>query len=175
GVVHLPGQDPSFCAVQRRALDALVLDGDRATRVGRLIIDTSEREAVRFAVSSNQVYYVTQPNGLRSDHAGPFAARDITLQRVVLRDGRFERLASFDVAGSSNLPPRLWTQFVARGDRALWVAGAQLFVADFGSDGARLEVHELGIGGCDALALQGDTAYCAQGRAGYRAIPLGQP
>jgi hypothetical protein len=143
--------------------------------VGRLLIDTEEREALRFAVSDGIVYYVTQPTGLSSEQVGPFAARDISLQRVRLRDGRFERLPSFDIAGSSNLSPKLWTQFAARGDRALWVSGGQLMVADFRSGEARLEVHDLGAWGCAALALRDDTAYCAQGTAGYAAVTLGAP
>lgn len=169
------GAEPWVCGVQRRALAGLVVDGDRATRVGRVVLDTDEREAVRFAVSAGTVYYVTQPAALPIVAEGPFAARDITLQRVAWRDGRLERLPSFDVAASSNLSPKLWTQFAARGHRALWVAGAQLLVADFSGDEPRLEVHELGAGGCEALALRDDTAYCAQGQAGYATIPLGAP
>jgi hypothetical protein len=168
-------RDGVECPGQARALNGLVVDGERATRVGRLLLDTDEREALRFAVSNGTVYYVTQPLGLTSDRLGPFAARDIALQRVRLRDGRFERLPSFDIAGSSNLSPKLWTQFAARGDRALWVTGGQLMVADFRSGQPRLEVHDIGPWGCAELELRDDTAYCAQGRAGYVAVTLGQP
>jgi hypothetical protein len=66
-------------------------------------------------------------------------------------------------------------QFVARGDRALWVAGGQLMVADFAGDEPRLEVHELGPWGCASLDLQGDTAYRAQGQAGFSKVTLGGP
>jgi hypothetical protein len=175
GAVLLRGQDPRFCRVQHRALSGLVVEGERATRVGRLLIDTDEREALGFAVSSGLVYYVTQPSGLSSEQLRPFGARDITLQRVALRDGRFERLPSFDIAGTSKLSPKLWTQFVARGDRALWVSGGQLMVADFRSGEPRLEVHDLGLEGCAALALRDDIAYCAQGKAGYVTVALGEP
>jgi hypothetical protein len=175
GSVLLAGQPAGTCRVQRRALSGLIVDGERATRVGRLLIDTEEREALRFAVSNGTVYYVTQPTGLTGEQVRPFAARDITLQRVRLRDGRFERLPSFDIAGSSNLSPKLWTQFAARGDRALWVSGGQLLVADFRGDEPQLEVHELGPWGCAALALREDTAYCAQGVAGYTTVTLGEP
>jgi hypothetical protein len=163
------------CPAQARALNGLVVDGERASRVGRLLLDTEEREALRFAVSNGTVYYVTQPLGVTSEWLGPFAPRDVTLQRVRLRDGRLERLPSFDIAGSSNLSPKLWTQFAARGDRALWVTGGQLMVADFRGDEPRLEVHDLGHWGCAELALRDDTAYCAQGRAGYVAVTLGEP
>lgn len=175
GVVLLQGQDPRFCRAQHRALSGLVVDGARATRVGRLLVDTDEREALRFAVSNGVVYYVTQPSGLSSEQLGPYGARDISLQRVALRDGRFERWPSFDIAASSNLSPKLWTQFVARGDRALWVNAGQLMVADFRSGEPRLEVHDLGLRGCTALALREDTVYCAQGKAGYVTLTLGEP
>jgi hypothetical protein len=175
GALLLADDPPGLCRVQRRALSGLIVDGERATRIGRLLIDTEQREALRFAVSNGIVYYVTQPMGLTGERVGPFAAREITLQRVRLRDGRFERLPSFDIAGSSNLSPKLWTQFAARGDRALWVSGGQLLVADFRGSEPRLEVHDLGPWGCAALALRDDTAYCAQGTAGYIAVTLGEP
>jgi hypothetical protein len=170
-----PAPGDPVCPGQARALNGLIVDGERATRIGRLLVDTDEREALRFAVSDGTVYYVTQPFRLTSDRLGPFAARDIILQRARLRDGRLERLPSFDIAGSSNLSPKLWTQFAARGDRALWVSGGQLLVADFRGDEPRLEVHDLGPWGCAELALRDDTAYCAQGRAGYVAVTLGAP
>lgn len=167
------GQVPG-CLVLRRALSGLVVDDARATRVGRLLLDDNERQAVRFAVSNGRVYYVMQPTAPGVFEGRALAARAVTLERVVLRDGRFERLPSFDIAALSNVPPEHWEQFAAKGERALWVAGSRLLVANFSAGGEpRLEEHDLGPGGCTALDLHGDTAYCAQGRAGYLEVTLG--
>ncbi|HWO10106.1 MAG TPA: hypothetical protein VNN80_11520, partial [Polyangiaceae bacterium] len=173
--VPKPDGTGEACMVLRRALNALMLDGARATRVGRLLLDADERQVVRLAVSNGNVYYATQRDELLGADGAPFMPRAVSIERVVLRDGRFERQPSFDLAGSSSIPPGLWEQFVARGDRALWVAGDQLFVADFTGAEPRLEAHDIGPWGCASLDLRADVAYCAQGQAGYAEVPLGEP
>jgi hypothetical protein len=46
---------------------------------------------------------------------------------------------------------------------------------DFSGAEPRVERHELGLRGCSALDLRGNTAYCAQGTAGYVEVTLGTP
>jgi hypothetical protein len=174
GDALFPDARQPTCSLLRRALNGLVVEDDRARRVGRLLLDGDGRNVVRFAVSRGSVYYVTHPSALGSDEGGPFAAREVSIERVALRDGRFERLPSFDIAGSSDVPPEHWEQFAASGGRALWVAGGQLMLADFTGGEPRIEAHDIGPWGCTSLALEADAAYCAQGQAGYLKVTLGQ-
>jgi hypothetical protein len=163
------------CAALQRSLSGLVVDGSRATRVGQLLLDTDERRVVRFAVSGGRVYYATQPRALSVWSNDSFAAREVTVERVALRDGRFERFPSFDVAGATELLPAHWEQFAASGERVIWSGGGVLVAVDFSGSEPRIETHDIGSFGCVALDLRGDTAYCAQGQAGVVEVRLGQP
>lgn len=188
--------DPSFphedgCIITRRALNALQVGDEHATRVGRLLLDSGERNVAHLAVSNGMVYYATDPrrvvlsNGtpyyttasgeLANGPVVPLAPRELTIERVVLRDGRLERLPSFDVAGAFDGMPMQWEHFAASGDRVLWGSEGQLYVVDFTGAEPRVEAHDLGLRGCAALDLRGNTAYCAQGTAGYVEMTLGTP
>jgi hypothetical protein len=93
----------------------------------------------------------------------------------VLRDGRFERSPSFDVVSASGGVPMSFDHFVAKEDRVLWNGAGQLFVADFSGADPRFQTHDIGLWGCSSLDLRGNTAYCAQGQAGYATVTLGGP
>lgn len=182
---------PDGCIITRRALSALVLDDEHATRVGRLLLDTDERHVGHLAVSNGVIYYATDTRRVASSNGTPYyttasgqvangavvpmAPRELTIERVALRDGRFERLPSFDVVGAFDGAPMAWEHFAASGERVLWGSQGRLYVVDFGGAEPRSEVHDLGPRGCAAIDLRGNTAYCAQGTAGYVEISLGTP
>jgi hypothetical protein len=107
--------------------------------------------------------------------SGPLGAREATIERVVPREGRFERLPSFDVAAAFELLPAHWEQFAATSERVIWSGGGRLVAVDFSGSEPRVETHDIGMFGCVGLDVRGDTAYCAQGRAGVLAVTLGQP
>jgi hypothetical protein len=185
----IPGEDG--CMITRRALNALQVDDEQATRVGRLLLDTGERNVAHLAVSNGSVYYATDTRRVAVSNDTPYyttasgevangpvvplAPRELTIERVVLRDGRFERLPSFDVVSAFDGVPMAWEHFAASGERVLWGSEGWLYAVDFSGSEPRVERHDLGLRGCTALDLRGDTAYCAQGTAGYREITLGPP
>lgn len=189
GGPRIPREDG--CIITRRALNALLVGDEHATRVGRLLLDTDERNVAHLALSNGMVYYVTDSRRVAVSNDNPYytnasgevsygpvvplAPRDLTIERVALRDGRFERLPSFDVVGAFDGVPMEWEHFAASGERVLWGSRGQLYVVDFAGAEPRAEVHDLGPRGCTALDLRGNTAYCAQGTAGYREITLGTP
>jgi hypothetical protein len=189
GQPSIPGKDA--CMITRRALNALQVDDEQATRVGRLLLDTGERNVAHLAVSNGRVYYATDmrrvavssgvayyttaSGEVMNGPVVPLAPRELTLERVVLRDGRFERLPSFDVVSAFDGAPMSWEHFAASGERVLWGSEGQLYVVDFSGSEPRVERHDLGLRGCSALDLRGNTVYCAQGTAGYAEINLGTP
>lgn len=118
------------------------------------------------------MYYLTQARGLGSDSTGPFAARSITLEQVVLRDGQLERLPSLDIGDGARFLPEHWQRFVACGERALWVSGSELVEAGFRDGMPRVQPHAIGLWGCESLDLRDDSAFCASGVAGYLQVPL---
>jgi hypothetical protein len=162
-----------------------------STSPGRLLLDTDARNVAHLAVSNGSVYYATDSRRVAVSNdtpyyttasgevangpAAPLAPRELTIERVVLRDGRFERLPSFDVVSAFDGVPMAWEHFAASGERVLWGSEGWLYVVDFSGSEPRVERHDLGLRGCTALDLRGNTAYCAQGTAGYREITLGTP
>jgi hypothetical protein len=135
----------------------------------------SERLVPLLSRSLRPPYYTTASGEVANGPAAPLAPRELTIERVVLRDGRFERLPSFDVVSAFDGVPMAWEHFAASGERVLWGSEGWLYVVDFSGSEPRVERHDLGLRGCTALDLRGNTAYCAQGTAGYREITLGTP
>lgn len=173
-------------------MNALLIDGEQATRVGRLLLDTDERDVLHIGVSNGVVYYATdaRPRPVTPGAHGcesidwtqlpfveqrPPAPRELTIERVALRDGRFERLPSFDVVSAFEDTGPLWHQFVARGERVLWASDRRLFAVDFAGGEPRVEVHDVGLWGCASLDLRDNRAYCGQQLAGYVEIALDEP
>jgi hypothetical protein len=166
------------CRVVRRALNALSLeaepghDGDVATLQSRLILDDTRR-ALLFAVAGDQVFYVTEP--LLDDAAIAAAEADgtltVTLERLRVRGGQFERLPSLDISALHARAPRAWGRFVARGNRVVSLVDDTLGVVDFDSEQPRVREVRLPRG-CPEFDLSGDTLYCAGGDAGLVAVAL---
>lgn len=160
------------CAVVRRLLNSLVLEGDRAVRKSQLLLDTDRRTA-RIAVSGKDIYYVTEPLESSAEPAGPANAEpEVTLERVELRAGQLERAPSIDLTGQHRSLPHAWQQFAARDGRVFAVSGTELGVLDTTSDSPALVMHELSDWGCPILEAAGDDAYCVQGPAGVERIAL---
>ncbi len=166
----------SKCLVARRALNGLRVDGDVAVRQSQLVLDDSRR-TLAFAVSGDQVFYVTeplQPSVVTRDAPGPItvSGAGVSLERIRVKGGQFERWPSVDVSGQHSASPRSWTQFVARGDRVFSVNETELGVVDFGTEPPTLSVHQLPVWGCPAFDVAGDTVYCARGKAGVQTVNL---
>jgi hypothetical protein len=170
---HIKGR----CAVTRRALAGLSLEGDRAIRRSQLLLDTS-RNAISFAVSGNQVYYVTEPllsEGQRAAAVDSDAADVlVTIERVRIDDGELTRLPSLDVTGLHPTLPRYWPTLLARGNRVIAATAHDVAVIDFGVDPPSVRTAALPAWGCQGIDIDvtGEQIYCARGAAGLDVIPV---
>lgn len=172
GVISLDLSKPKqTCKLVRRVLNGLRLEGDLAIRESQLVLDETRR-AVLFAASGDQLFYVTEPP--LAEDADPIASEDtsVSLERIRVRDGRFERLPSLDLRGQHRLLPRRWQTALARGERFYSVSEGELGVVDFGVDPPALASYTLPAGGCPSLEVAGDTAHCALGPGGFASIDL---
>lgn len=163
------------CRVWRRALNGLTLDGDTATLQSRLLLD-EDRRALFFAVSGDQVFYVTEPpgTGYSATLGSEPPSSGGSLERVRLIGGQLERLPSIDISALHPGPVRGWYNVVARGNRVYSLSGhyGELGVVDLASDPPTLSRYPLPPWGCPTFDVIGDTAYCARGDAGLQVIDL---
>jgi hypothetical protein len=167
---------PRKCTVVRRALNGLRVDGDVAVRQSQLVLDDSRR-TLAFAVSGDQVFYVTEPlqpavATLGAPAPVTVSGVGVSLERIRVKGGQFERWPSVDLSGQHSASPRSWTHFVARGERVFSVNETELGVVDFGTEPPTLSVHHLPVWGCPAFDVAGDTVYCARGKAGVHTVDL---
>jgi hypothetical protein len=177
---YYPPYDRDMCVVFRRALNALTVSDDVATRNSQLLLD-SGRRTLAFAVSGATVYYITEPalndeqtaevystarlDGVRSPGV------EVTLERVRLNRGQLERLPSLDVSALHPTSPRDWWLF-ARGGRAFTRTGNVLGVIEVESETPSVRSVTLPIWGCGNIEVAGDRLYCAGGGAGLQIIDL---
>lgn len=160
------------CRLVRRVLNGLRIEGDVAVRQSQLILDAGRR-AMLFAVSADQLFYVTEPPLERN--AAPFAGDDalVSLERISVRGGRLERLPSLDLSGQHRYLPRHWQAAVARRERFYSASAGALSMVDFQADPPALSRYMLPAPGCAALEVAGENAFCALGRYGFASIELG--
>jgi hypothetical protein len=158
------------CRVERRAINSLVLEGNRAVRKSILRLDEDRRTA-NIAVSDDRLFYTTTtfPN-YATVRAGTIPLSDVKLESLVLQDGQLHPLATVELEPA----PYYWGgSLFARGDRVFEVRESELTVVDTSvpSDPVSKKVELPGYY-CSALEVSADRAYCALGQRGVEVIDL---
>jgi uncharacterized secreted protein with C-terminal beta-propeller domain len=159
------------CRVQRRSINALVLEGNRAVRTSQVALDREQRTG-SIAVSNSRVFYTTSDfpqydaNGFYTQ-TNPNA----TLNTLRITDGVLEPLAPLDLGARG---PYYWSDLKARGERAFDIGSSTLTVVDTADGDAPVQkTFELpSYSYCSAFEVSGDAAYCAMGQRGVEVFDL---
>jgi uncharacterized secreted protein with C-terminal beta-propeller domain len=167
------------CEVQRRSLNALVIEGDRATRTSQLSLDQTRRVG-NIAVSDTRVFYTTtefMPAPARAvsypgEQATPSPMTPVMLETLRLDAGQLVRLPSTQLREMPNYG-YYGGQLFAREERVFEITDNRLTVVDT-ADGLEPVslTHEIPGWGCGSLEVAADTAYCAVGQRGVEVIDM---
>jgi uncharacterized secreted protein with C-terminal beta-propeller domain len=162
--------DIGRCRVNRRSINALVLEGDRAVRTSQILLDREQRTG-SIAVSDRRVFYTTSDFPEVSSN-GYQQSSDVTLNALGLAGGGvLEPLAPVDLGVRA---PYYWGDLRARGERAFEISQSSLTVIDTADGEAPVQkTFELPTYSyCSAFEVSGDAAYCAMGQRGVEVFDL---
>jgi uncharacterized secreted protein with C-terminal beta-propeller domain len=158
------------CRVQRRSINALVLEGNRAVRTSQVQLDRDEYTP-SIAVSDTRVFYTTSdfPNYYYTNGETP--STSVTLNTLRLAGGALEALEPVDLG---NAPSYYYGDLRARGERVFELRDGTLTVVDTTDDlpVAQKKFDLPGYSWCQALEVSGDSAYCAMGQRGVETFDL---
>ncbi len=143
------------CRRQRRSLNALILEGDRAVRTSRLLLDGDDRHVNSLAVSRDRLFYLT-------------GGESPSVETLRIVEGAFQRLPSVAVERSAldRLSP------FPRGERLLLAGASGLQVVDTSTPA---EPRFAQLEGCNLSDVHGDLAYCTSGFSGAELRDLSMP
>jgi uncharacterized secreted protein with C-terminal beta-propeller domain len=156
------------CRVQRRSINGLVLEGDRAVRVSQVLLDRDQRTS-SIAVSDSRVFYTTSdfPNPSVN---GAVSLSPVTLNTLRIDGGSLQALAPVDLGSK----PYYWGDLRARGDRVFEISDSKLTVVDTadGEAPAQKSFELPGYSYCASLEVSGDAAFCAMYQRGVEVFDL---
>jgi hypothetical protein len=163
------------CIVSRRTLSSLIVEGDRAVRKSKLLLDRDTRAGM-IAVSDERIFYVTTDFPVYEQYGQAGAASlpgPVTLESLRLEQGSLVQLPSIELREMHNAGAYYYGQLYARGERVFEIFDNTLTVVDTHepTEFTRLS-RELPGWGCQSLEVAGDTAYCAVGQRGVEVIDL---
>lgn len=148
--------DALTCRYYRRMVNTLLLEGDVATLVDQVQLDTADVFSSSVAVTKTRLfaYYFRsdgEADGLRSFR--------------IQSDGALEELQPLELETGS------WGRVVARDARAYISSYGQLTIVDAADpEELRVQYNEMGGYSCSSLEVVGNTAYCALGYRGVQAF-----
>ncbi len=174
-------QNPSQCHVNRRSINSLLIEGERAVRQSQLLLDRTRR-AGNIAVSASRIFYTTSDfpsyagrpalDVKENGTPAPVAMSPVLLESLRLENGQLSRLPTRELR---QLPSNqyYYSNLYARDERVFEIFDNRVTVVDTLNPNAPSTLtRELPGWGCQSLEVSGDTAYCASGQRGVEVIDL---
>jgi hypothetical protein len=161
----------STCRVYDRILNTLHLEGDVASRLGRINLD-SERNSSELAVSKSRVFVLSADRvAFTSADDEPPSVSFLLHSYAVEADGSLRALGDTQIGGAR--PGWGWFELVARGNRAFIEDENEFHIvhAD-GEDAPSVVTHDMPGWSCNSLQVDEEHVWCAMGKQGVLSFEL---